>query len=69
MRNGAPRHLEAPSHLRRRWTLWTGVGAAVLVVLGGAVWAGLALCLILAGAMLVRVSADRGRHLAGRSSA
>jgi hypothetical protein len=40
MRNGAPRHLEAPRHLRRPWTLWTGVGAAVLLVLGGVVWAG-----------------------------
>jgi hypothetical protein len=40
MRNGAPRHLEAPGHLRRPWTLWTSVGAAVLLVLGGVVWAG-----------------------------
>jgi hypothetical protein len=40
MRNGAPRHLEAPRHLRRPWTLWTGVGVAVLLVLGGVVWSG-----------------------------
>jgi hypothetical protein len=46
-------------------------GPCPLPFTGPARWptlAGLALCLILAGAVLVRVSADRGRHLAGRSS-
>jgi hypothetical protein len=47
-------------------------GPCPLPFTGPARWptlAGLALCLILAGAVLVRVSADRGRRLGGRSSA
>jgi hypothetical protein len=38
MRNGVPRHLAAPRHLRRPWTFWTGVGAAVLLALVGVIW-------------------------------
>jgi hypothetical protein len=41
MRNGTPRHLAAPRHLRRPWTLWTGLGAVGLLALGGVVWAGI----------------------------
>jgi hypothetical protein len=38
MRNGAPRHLAAPTPQRRRWQRGLGVGLAVLLALAGVVW-------------------------------
>jgi hypothetical protein len=35
-----PRHLADPPPLRRRWQTWTGVGVAVLLVLGTVAWVG-----------------------------
>jgi hypothetical protein len=40
MSTGTPRHLADPPPLRRRWQTWTGVGVAVLLVLGTVAWVG-----------------------------
>jgi hypothetical protein len=39
MRNRTPRHLAAVP-LRRRWSVWTGVGLVVLLAVGWVMWAG-----------------------------
>ena len=61
MSDGSPRHLAAPMPLRRRWSLWTGVGLVGVLVLGAVVWAGTA-----GGA---RREADRGQAAAPPATA
>ena len=41
MRDSTPRHLATPLPLHRRWQVWTGVGVAVLLIIGTTVaWIG-----------------------------